>query len=288
MTGPIAHSEYFSRDGGAARFRAQSMLPRRKPDSLNASAMSIDARVAAQVERETAFWSTDPFERPGADTIENFLNKTQEAAIFFQLFQEHEAVFRAARNIVEVGGGQGWASCIVKRQLPDAHVVLTDAVDEAIQGRVIWERVLSTRLDGAFAAPAQALPCDDGTVDLVFCYAAAHHFVNYTEALRELKRVLSPHGRCLWLYEPSAPRWLQSAAERRVNRKRPDVPEHVIVPQEIVDLAQREGLQCTFEYCTSIAHRGRMATLYYVMLGAVPVLRRMLPCTAHFTLSHRA
>jgi SAM-dependent methyltransferase len=249
--------------------------------------MSIDERVTAQVEREAAFWSTDPHERPGVDTIENFLNKAQDAAILFQLFQEHQEAFRAARRIVEVGGGQGWASCLLKRQLPSAHIVLTDAVDEAIQGRVIWERVFDCELDGALAAPAQALPFEDGSVDLVFCYAAAHHFVDYAAALREMKRVLTPLGKCIWLYEPSAPRWIQAAAERRVNRKRPDVPEHVIVPQEIVDLALHEGLVCTTEHCTSIAHRGRMATLYYILLGAVPLLQQFLPCTTHFTLTHR-
>jgi ubiquinone/menaquinone biosynthesis C-methylase UbiE len=192
-------------------------------------------------------------------------------------------VFRAARRIVEIGGGQGWASCLVKRVAPQAEVHLTDAVGEAIAGRAIWERAFACQLDGAHAAPAQTLPFEDGSVDIVFCYAAAHHFVDYAAALRETRRILSPTGHCFWFYEPTSPAWTQAAAERRVNAKRPDVPEHVMVPAEITRHARAAGLSCAMQYCTSIAHRGRMATLYYTVLGALPMLQRMLPCTGHFT-----
>lgn len=243
----------------------------------------MDERVRRQVERETAFWSADPCERPGVDTIENLLNKSQDAAILFELLSAHEAMLRGSRRIVEIGGGQGWAACMVKRLVPNAHVVVTDAVAEAVQSHGIWERVFDCKLDGAYAAPAQVLPFESGSVDLLFCYAAAHHFVDYAAALRETRRVLSVKGRCIWFYEPTTPGWLQAVAERRVNRKRPDVPEHVIVPAAIAKLALEASLQCMIQYCTSIAHRGRVATLYYTLLGAVPMLQWLLPCTAHFT-----
>jgi SAM-dependent methyltransferase len=249
--------------------------------------MPINERVTAQVAIEAAFWSSDPFERPEVDTLENFVNKAQDAAIFFSLVSARNATFRTTGLIVEVGGGQGWASCLLKRLNPEATVCLTDAVREAVDGRHIWERVFNCTLDGASAAPAQSLPFPDGSVDLLFCFAAAHHFVDHDSALQEAKRVLSPNGRCVWLYEPTAPSWLHAAAERRVNRKRPDVPEHVLVPGQIVQIAHKSGLHCEIEYCTSIAHRGRFATIYYMLLGAIPVLQRLLPCTAHFVLRHR-
>jgi SAM-dependent methyltransferase len=247
------------------------------------SGMSVATRVLAQVAREAAFWSTDPFERPGVDTLENLLNKAQDAAILFPLLETRLRAAGGMARVVEVGGGQGWGSCLVKRLLPAANVTLTDAVAEAVEGRGIWERVFACRLDHALTAPAQRLPCDDASVDLIFCFAAAHHFVDHGAALREVRRVLAPNGQCIWFYEPTAPRWLHAAAERRVNAKRPDVPEHVLVPGEISAVARAAGLACSIEYCTSIAHRGRFATLYYFMLGALPPLQRVLPCTAHFT-----
>lgn len=246
---------------------------------------ALDARVARQVAREAEFWSTDPFERPGADTLENLVNKTQDAAVFFGLVTQFEPLFRRATRIGEVGGGQGWASCLLKRRFPAAHVVVTDAVPEAVAGLPIWERVFDCTLDGAHAAPAQALPFGDRSIDLLFCFAAAHHFVDHDAALREVRRVLAPGGHCLWLYEPTAPRWIHGAAERRVNRKRVDVPEHVLVPADVRTVAARHGLSCDVVYCTSTAHRGRVETLYFTVLGAVPLLTRVLPCTAHFVLS---
>jgi SAM-dependent methyltransferase len=242
----------------------------------------IAARVSAQVAKEQEFWSNDPFERPGVDTLENFVNKSQDAAVFFDIVRPYRSEFTAALRIAEIGGGQGWASCLVKRMNPSASVTLTDAVADAVAGRVIWERVLDCTLDAAHAAPAQVLPFADASVDLLFCFAAAHHFVDHEAALRETERVLTPGGRCLWLYEPTSPKWAHAAAERRVNRKRPDVPEHVLVPAAIVAIARSCSLDASFMFCTSVAHRGRFATLYYLALDTVPLLRRLLPCTAHF------
>jgi SAM-dependent methyltransferase len=246
--------------------------------------MPITERVAAQVAHEVAFWQSDPHERPGVDSLENFLNKAQDAAIFYDLLRGI-TLPAAGDRVAELGGGQGWASCLLKRLVPAAHVVLTDVAAEAVAGRVIWERVFNCTLDDAVAAPAQDLPFASGSVDFLFCYAAAHHFVDFSAALAEIRRVLSDRGRCVWFYEPTAPRWIHAAAERRVNRKRPDVPEHVLIPADVVALAHRAGLTCAVEFCTSIAHRGRGATLYYTALGAVPMLQQLLPCTAHFTLT---
>jgi len=254
---------------------------------LATTRMTINDKVLSQVESEKAFWLSDPFERPGVDTLENFHNKAQDSAIFFDLVRGLSTDLPTQSTIVELGGGQGWASCVIKRLNPTAYVVLTDAVDGAIQSRVIWERVFDCTLDGAVATPVQQLPFEDRSVDLLFCYAAAHHFVDHVGALQETKRVMATTGKCLWLYEPSAPQWLQAAAERRVNRKRPDVPEHVLVPKQIASIARSIDLNCTIEYCTSIVHRGRIATLYYILLDYVPILQRLLPCTVHFTFTHR-
>lgn len=247
----------------------------------------VSPAVASQVATERAFWETDPFERAGTDSLENLLNKAVDLAIFGDIVARYDRHFAAASSVVEVGGGQGWASCLVKRRLPQVQVTLTDAVGAAISGRTIWERVFACTLDAAAAAPAQALPMRDGTVDLVFCYAAAHHFIDHAAALTEAARVLRTGGHCLWLYEPTSSRLLHGLAEARVNRKRVDVPEHVLIPSRVVSIANTAGFDATFEYWPSGLRRGRFEGLYYSALAFLPFLARVLPCTAHFTFTKR-
>lgn len=242
----------------------------------------LDDAVVTQIRVESRFWESDPFERPGADTIENVLNKVVDASIFHDIIMLYRAQFANARQIVELGGGQGWASCVVKRMFPAASVTLTDAVPAAVAGRAIWERVFNCGLDAALAAPAQQIPLPDASVDLLFCYAAAHHFVDHAAALTEARRLLRPGGWCLWLYEPTSSSLLHRQAEARVNRKRTDVKEHVLIPSAVLALAREAGLSGTVRYWPSSLRRGRFESLYYSVLAFVPVLAKLLPCTAHF------
>ncbi len=245
---------------------------------------ALNEGVQEQIRVETTFWENDPFERPGADTVENLLNKSLDASIFHEIVKQFATQFASARSIVEVGGGQGWASCIVKRLNPTAHVTLTDAVTAAVAGRTTWERVYNCRLDAAFAAPAQSIPLPDASVDLVFCYAAAHHFVDHQAALREAWRVVRPGGWCLWLYEPTSSALLHGVAEGRVNRKRTDVKEHVLVPAEVLHEARGIGFRAQVTYWPHTFRRGRFESLYYLGLSFLPWLAPILPCTAHFCL----
>lgn len=238
--------------------------------------------MSSQVAFERRFWENDPFERPGVDSLENLLNKSVDLSTFNDIVTRYAPEFARAASILEVGGGQGWASCLVKRRFPAAHVTVSDAVDAAISGRQIWERVFNTRLDAAIAAPAQALPVADESIDLMFCFAAAHHFVDHAAALREAYRVLAPHGVCLWLYEPTSTALLHGLAESRVNRKRVDVPEHVLVPEQILRTAKAAGCNASVEFAPDGLRRGRLTAIYYAVLQLAPALSRVLPCTAHF------
>ncbi len=243
---------------------------------------SVTEHVAAQVAFERRFWENDPFERPGVDSLENLLNKSVDLSTFNDIVTRYAPEFERAASILEVGGGQGWASCLVKRRFPAARVTVSDAVDAAISGRPIWERVFNTQLDASIAAPAQKLPMADESINLMFCFAAAHHFVDHAAALRESFRVLAPNGVCLWLYEPTSPKLLHRLAESRVNRKRVDVPEHVLVPDQILRTARAEGFAASVEFAPDGVRRGRLTAIYYAVLQLVPALSRVLPCTAHF------
>jgi hypothetical protein len=68
----------------------------------------------------------------------------------------------------------------------------------------------------------------------------------------------------------------------RVNRKRPDVPEDVLVPRRLISAAQIAGLTASVHYWPSTLKRGRSAAFYYALLSIVTPLCRLLPCTANF------
>lgn len=244
--------------------------------------MTLTAATRTQIAAETEFWREDPYERPGVDTVRNFLNKSSEASVFAEAIAPYASLFASARRIVEVGGGQGWASALVKRSWPHAHVTLTDAVAEGVAGHVIWERVHGVTLDAVAAAPAQQLPVDDASADLVFAFAAAHHFVDQHGALAEAFRVLRPGGTLLWLYEPAAPAWCHPLASWRVRRTREIVPEHVLSPSAVLRDATAVGFASERTFFPSVRYRGPKQTVYYGVLRLLPPLQYVLPCGVNF------
>jgi SAM-dependent methyltransferase len=231
---------------------------------------------------ENEFWRTSPTESPGSTSVENVINKAEEAAIFLDIVRLFHRYFEQAETILELGGGQGWASCLVKRLFPEASVTTTDLSPDAIASVSKWERFFEVKLDGAEACPSDLLPEPDESVDLVFCFAAAHHFVTHAQTLREMRRVLRQRGHGLYLYEPSCPNYVYPVALRRVERKRPEVPEDVLRYAQIVDLSRTIGLECEVDFYPSYHRRGPAETVYYAVISRSKVLQRMLPCTANF------
>jgi SAM-dependent methyltransferase len=237
------------------------------------------------VDREQAeilFWRDDPVECPGSERVENIINKMGEARNFLRKIKEFREQFSAAGRILELGSGQGWAGCIVKKEFPDASVFVSDISPWAVSSHELWERVFQVRLNGVFACRGNALPVAEHSIDLVYCFAAAHHFADHPATLREISRILTPNGRCLYLYEPACRRYIYSPAKRRVNRKRPQVPEDVLVWPELIEAAKAAGLRPSFSFDTSTVNRGSIEQLYYRCLTRVPLLRSLLPCTTDF------
>jgi SAM-dependent methyltransferase len=242
----------------------------------------MDIDVARRRALESEFWRTSPTEAPGSTSIENIVNKAQEAATLLDVLYPFGHYFEQAQAILELGGGQGWASCVVKRLFPHARVTTTDLSSDAVASVPKWEHVFGVKLDCAKACPSDALSEPDESQDLVFCFAAAHHFVTHARTLHEIYRVLRAPGHALYLYEPTCPSYLYAAATHRVKRKRPGVPEDVLRYEDITKLARATGLDCEVQFYPSYVRRGPVETLYYALISRSKMLQHMLPCTANF------
>jgi SAM-dependent methyltransferase len=257
--------------------------------------MSLRARLtdlSGRIERERHYWRTSHSEQPGQLSVELLVHKMREAGAFLEAVDRNHGSFDRAGAILEIGGGQGWAACLVKRLFgPDKTVMTSDVGPAAIESVPAWETVLSTKLDGAFACPSFEIPLDDASVDLVFAFDAAHHFGAHRRTLVEIRRVLRPGGRCLYLHEPTVPPFLYRFAVDRLNRKRAgyghDVIEDVLVGQRLLSIAEELGFEARRTFAPSLAaHRGaRLA--YYAVVGRLGGLQRLLPSTADFVLTAR-
>lgn len=239
--------------------------------------------------RELEFWSNDRGEGPDADLFENVIYKSRVMIVFRSLVDRLRIAL--GERILELGAGHGWASIIAKSEVPDAYVVTSDLSHDAIRNSAKYETLIGARIDEKWACSAVSLPFADGRFDLVFCFAAFHHFIigsRYDAVLSEVHRVLKPGGRLVMLYEPSSPRFVYDVARRRTAGKRhlAGVDEDVILLDRLGRDAKGLGLDMKVEPHPEYRQRsGIAATVYYFVLSKVPFLQAILPCTVNVTLT---
>jgi SAM-dependent methyltransferase len=106
----------------------------------------------------------------------------------------------------------------------------------------------------------------DGSLDQIFAFAAAHHFLAHDKTLKEISRVLRPGGKAFYFYEPVTPKFFYRLAHWRVNRKRPHVPEDVLITSRLQELAFKNGLDMQIDYYPSTTKRGVFETFYFYLL----------------------
>jgi ubiquinone/menaquinone biosynthesis C-methylase UbiE len=235
-----------------------------------------------RIRKETMFWRSDEHERPESDSLDNIVNKVTDCQVFLDVSREYALFFKNARTVLELGGGQGWACGALKKIYPQLDIVLSDVTEYAVKSRNKWERIFQVSLPKAMACTSYKIPFKAASIDIVFCYAAAHHFGDMAETLAEIHRVLTKGGHCLFLHEPAVSRLLYRPAFARVNKKRPDVPEDVIVYKELLALARKTGFKADMTFHPTILKRGPVETAYYLVLSRMKPLQRILPCTANF------
>lgn len=236
---------------------------------------------------EIQFWRDSEHESPESDSVYNIINKFSDAAVFIDCINKYKNELPHEHKALELGGGQGWAACLYKRLFKNAHVTLTDISPFAVKSLHKWERLWQVKLDNAYDCTSYETKEQDSSIDVVFCFAAAHHFLHHNRTLREISRILKPGGKAFYFYEPATPKFLYSLSYWRVNRKRPEIPEDVLITNKILDLANKNGLDARVDFYPSLIKRGPFETLYYSFLNRLPVLQKLLPCSANFIFTKR-
>ncbi len=228
---------------------------------------------------EVNFWRDNPIERPESAALENILSKCAEARIFLEKLSAFQSLFASARDVLELGGGQCWASCIVKRQFPSARVVGTDISPFAVASVNKWQHMFGVKIDQVAACRSYATQFENSSFDLIFAYAAAHHFVKQRRSLVEISRLLRPGGAALYLHEPACRQYVHRLAVARIKLKRPEVPEDVLVYPHLRTLAAEAGLNVKTHFAPTLTNRGPVETIYYYILRKAAFLQDLLPCT---------
>jgi SAM-dependent methyltransferase len=234
---------------------------------------------------EIEYWKTGPSEAPESDSIDNVINKITDAPNLLECLDPYDGIFKRAGSILELGAGQGWASCLLKRKYPQARFTVSDISEYAVASVPKWEHIFSVSMDGRFPCKSYAIPAEDASFDCVFAFASAHHFMAHRKSLVEIKRILKPGGHCFYFHEPSCRKWIYPVAFKRVNRLRPEVPEDVIVFPKLLAIAKETGLQAEFRFTPTLNKRQPFEFLYYFALRKIPFFQQLLPCTGtyHFT-----
>jgi SAM-dependent methyltransferase len=247
-------------------------------------------RLTEKEKIEIDYWRSSPAsdsDLHSSNSLKNVINKVSDAGVFLTCLLPFESIFAKSGSILEIGAGQGWAACVVKRLFPGSTVAATDISRWALVSLPSWERVFQTRIDRVFCSTSYQIPVADGSVDCVFTFASAHHFGAQRRTLKDIYRVLRPGGHCFYFHEPACPRLWHWLASWRVNRKRSEVPEDVLIHSKIRQLAAESGFACQVLYDASLYKREPLETIYYGLLRFVPAVQPFLPCTATFHFEKR-
>lgn len=243
--------------------------------------------------------SLSPEERMEIDYYRG-IREDKGAAGFFELFVDKSDFIRVFQilagrlevgpgmEVLELGAGQGWASCLVKRLCPAARVTAADISREALLYGERYEQLLGVTLDEIWECSVRDLPFAGGQFDRVFAFASLHHFGrdrDYSGILGEVARLLRPDGRAVFLYDNAAPRWILPLVRWRARREMHGrVEEDVLNVRHLRSACRKLGCRMEAEYWPHPRFRMTApATLYMACLSRLRFLAPLLPCTVNLT-----
>src|SRR4051812_11972172 len=130
--------------------------------------MPMQDRDFAEKERiEIEFWKNDSHVAPESESVFNIINKITDAPSLLECLKGHEPALEAAQTILELGAGQGWASCLLKRIYPQASFTVTDISEFAVASVPKWERLFQAKIDKALACRSYSIPVPDASQDVI-------------------------------------------------------------------------------------------------------------------------
>ena len=111
-----------------------------------------------------------------------------------------DQAIQAPRGIVNIHAGFDESSALLQHKFPEASLRVFDFYDPKKHTEVSIRRARKAypAFPGTHAIGTDALPLEDGSVDVVFLILAAHEIRDKQERLaffRELRRVLKPQGK---------------------------------------------------------------------------------------------
>ncbi len=231
---------------------------------------------------EIEFWRDSEHESPESDSIGNLINKMGDCGVFINIIDGYKKYFSSSKKVLELGGGQGWASCVLKKLFPNLKIILTDIAENAVFSKHKWEKIFNVSIENAYACKSYEISENESSLDIIFCFAAAHHFTHMKKTMLEIFRILRSGGHCFFFHEPTTVQLLYQFAYKRVNKKRPVVPEDIIVYKKLLNIAKESGLKANINFNPTLIKRGPLETIYYYILSKSTILQKILPCTANF------
>lgn len=236
---------------------------------------------------EINYWKHSEIEGPDKRTIKNLINKIGDLKVFLECINNLNNYIVDKGFILELGAGQGWASCAYKHLYPNVNITATDISEYAISSLSYWEKVFDVDDIKSYSCKSYELKELDSSIDLIFCFAAAHHFVAHKRTLIEIKRVLKKGGKAIYIYEPTSPSLFYPIAYWRVNRIRPEVPEDVLITHKLKSFAESIGLNLSVTFAPLMTKRKGFSAFYYKFMSFFPKLNNLLPCSAHIIIEKK-
>ncbi|MYK35837.1 MAG: class I SAM-dependent methyltransferase, partial [Chloroflexi bacterium] len=142
---------------------------------------------------------------------------------------------------MDIGAGPGFTAFAVADHCD--RIVATDVTPEMLEQARSLRGERGAPQTELMLTAAESLPCRDGSLDLITCRTAAHHFLNVDSWLAEVHRALAPGGELILIDtispdDAQATSWMHDIEIWRD-------PSHVrnLTEAEWVDAIERAGLR---------------------------------------------